>query len=436
MSKGTPWTFSKIKEKIIRLLRWSEQYTKIDMVYLASGGFWLLLTQGIISLSAFAVTITLTRLLPPEVFGEYRFALSLIPMLAIFTLPGMAPALTRAVARGAEPNLWHIIRTKIRFGILGTLASLLLALYYFHKGNTDLAYIFMTSSIFIPFYEAFLIYSPYLKGKMDFKTPSIYETISRIAQAAILIAVALLTHSTVLLILTFLTGQILTQFIAFLTTLRKNYKTQPQPQPTTKHPEDDVEEYGKKLFWVDLTGRMLDPLDKFLVWHFFGAKILAFYIVIFTLPFTLARIIAHLTQLSLPKLSTMTDTEHLSIFTKKTIQLFVILFFAYIILTPIFHILYQYIFPKYLDINLYIINIASLIIIIQPINVLFNNMLTATKKVREYAFNLMISIIVYILLFIFIANANIYSTLSAITLVFISHKILLIALQYYSITKY
>ena len=38
--------FKNFKDKTYNLLRWSEKYTKTDMVYLAQGSFWLSLGYG------------------------------------------------------------------------------------------------------------------------------------------------------------------------------------------------------------------------------------------------------------------------------------------------------------------------------------------------------------------------------------------------------
>ena len=80
----------KIKIKAYNLLRWSEKWTKTDMIYLARGGFWLTLGQVISSLSAFLLAIAFANLLPKETYGEYKYILSIASILAIPTLTGMA----------------------------------------------------------------------------------------------------------------------------------------------------------------------------------------------------------------------------------------------------------------------------------------------------------------------------------------------------------
>jgi len=59
-----------------KILRYSERYTQTDMVYFASGGFWLLLGQFISTISAFLLLIAFANFLPKEVFGTYQYILA------------------------------------------------------------------------------------------------------------------------------------------------------------------------------------------------------------------------------------------------------------------------------------------------------------------------------------------------------------------------
>ena len=59
--------------RLVRFLRWTEKYTRTDMVYLVSGGFWLSIAQIGTSILGFLLTMVLANLLAPELLGEYRF---------------------------------------------------------------------------------------------------------------------------------------------------------------------------------------------------------------------------------------------------------------------------------------------------------------------------------------------------------------------------
>ena len=93
-----------IRYKVKELLLRSEKYTKTDMLYLARGGFWLTLGQGLGIIAGLLLVIGFANLLPKEVYGNYKFILSLGGIIGAFTLTGMSIAVTQAVARGFEGN--------------------------------------------------------------------------------------------------------------------------------------------------------------------------------------------------------------------------------------------------------------------------------------------------------------------------------------------
>ena len=63
----------KYKNSVYTFLRKTEKYTKTDMVYLASGGFWLSIKTALSILIALSLSIAFANLLPKETFGEYKY---------------------------------------------------------------------------------------------------------------------------------------------------------------------------------------------------------------------------------------------------------------------------------------------------------------------------------------------------------------------------
>ena len=168
------------KKKIYKALKWSQKYTQTDMVYLARGGFWLVLGQTITSLAALALTLALANLLSIKTLGTYRYVLSIAGILAIPTLSGMNTALLQAVSRGKEGSLISILKTKLKWGSLATLGSIGVAGYYFLQGNNTLALAFLIISLFIPLMNTFIIYESFLQGKKRFDIQNKYRIITQI----------------------------------------------------------------------------------------------------------------------------------------------------------------------------------------------------------------------------------------------------------------
>ena len=85
-----------------KILRRSQKYTGTDNVYLAKSGFWLTLGQFFSLVVTFLSAVAFANLLDPTTYGNYKYVLSLLGILAVFCLDGMRTAVTQAVARGFE----------------------------------------------------------------------------------------------------------------------------------------------------------------------------------------------------------------------------------------------------------------------------------------------------------------------------------------------
>lgn len=119
------------KNRLYRLLRWSERYTKTDMIYLASSGWWLNLDVAIQSTLSLLLSITLANLLLPTVYGTYQYLVSIAALVAALCLSGMNSAVTQAVARGHEGVLRTSINFQLRWSVVPATLTLIGAVYYF-----------------------------------------------------------------------------------------------------------------------------------------------------------------------------------------------------------------------------------------------------------------------------------------------------------------
>ena len=111
-----------IQSRLYRILRISEKYTKTDMVYLASGGSWILIGTFISSLSSLLLVIAFGNLFPPEKYGVYQYVFSIASILATPTLTGMNTALIQSVTNGFDGSIIKGLSTKIRFGFIGAVS--------------------------------------------------------------------------------------------------------------------------------------------------------------------------------------------------------------------------------------------------------------------------------------------------------------------------
>ncbi|OGF26081.1 hypothetical protein A2303_04750 [Candidatus Falkowbacteria bacterium RIFOXYB2_FULL_47_14] len=257
------------KNKTAEFLRWTEKWTHTDMVYLAKGNFWLTIGQFVSIFAGGLTSIAFANFLPQEIFGLYRYILSFIGILTIPSLINMHSAVTMAVAKGNEGILMPAIKTKIKWGTIGSLASLLMAIYYFINHNNAVALSLLIITVFIPFYTAFSLYASFLSGKKKFGASTLISIVSQLFVAAVTIAVIYLTDNILIIIFVYFASRILFSYLALKYTIKK-YK------PNKNHNPEDVT-YGKHLSFMGVFGTITENIDKIIIFHYIGAAELAIY---------------------------------------------------------------------------------------------------------------------------------------------------------------
>ena len=361
------------KQKLISILRWSEKYTQTDMVYLTRGGFWLILGKIVFNISGFLLIIAFANLLSKEAYGTYQYVLSVASILAIPTLSGMNSAIVRAVAQGYEGSLLPAISTQIRWGILGGLASLGVAGYYFFTHNTTLALSFLIISFFIPLMNPLANYQAFWTGKKRFDVQTKYNTVIRLLAVGALIATLLLTKNLIFVFTVYFASYTLLYFIFFTITFKKI--------PPSQKQDPKAIPYGKHLSLLDIMGAIASQLDKILLWYFLGPEALAIYMFA-TAPVQQTKaLFKTLRPLALPKFSQYHTEKSKADLFKKVVKFFPVMAFvtiSYIILIPYFFGIFL---PQYAESIPYSQLFAMTMLFIPQI--LLITFLTAQKKTKE-----------------------------------------------------
>src|SRR3989344_7848517 len=168
-------------------LRWSERYTKTDMVYLASGGLWLILGQTVSALSALALAVAFANLVPQETYGAYKYITSMAAMFAIFSLPGIGVAVIRASAQGNEHVIHSATRARVLCSLAGTAVALLGSGWYWIHNNNELALALLIIAATLPVLDTTTTYLSYLAGKRRFDLQLKYQAMTQAVSVPILI---------------------------------------------------------------------------------------------------------------------------------------------------------------------------------------------------------------------------------------------------------
>ena len=162
-----------MKERAVSILHWGEQYAKTDLMYLTKNASWLTISQ--ISISAFALltSIAFAHFIPKEVYGSYRYLLSLFWTLTTFSLTGIPTALARAIAKGEDGAYKESIRLSLIWSGPMILISLGLAVYYFAQGNLLLFSGALIIAIIGPLMQPTYLFGSFLEGKRAFRATAI-----------------------------------------------------------------------------------------------------------------------------------------------------------------------------------------------------------------------------------------------------------------------
>mgnify|MGYP001597968786 CR=1 FL=1 len=363
----------KVKIGAHKFLRWSEKYTKTDMVYLAKGGSWFALGSAVTMLSAFILGITFASLIPKEVYGTYKYIISLSGIFGAFALTGLGTAVTQSVARGFDGVLKKAFSVNLRWSF-GIIASTIIgSLYYFLRGNMLLSLSILVIGAFLPFLNSANFYTGFLAGKKDFRRLNTFGMFRSFIPMVVLIATLLFTHDVLSIIIAYFAAHTFTTLLFYFFTTKKI------PENATVDPH--FFHYSKHLSIMNIIGATAGQLDNVLVYHFFGPAQLAIYYFATAIPDQLKGPLKGLNSLILPKFAERSSAEIHSSIKRKILLLFgamSLVVMAYIAIAPL---LYDLFFPQYSQSIAYsqIYALSFFGVAFSPIGIFF----TAKKKIRE-----------------------------------------------------
>lgn len=383
-----------LKDHLYQFLRVTERYIKTDMVYLAQGSFWLFMGQVAISLGAFLLAVAFANLMPPEVYGSYRYILSVAGFVSIATLPGMRAAVVRATAQGRGSAIYAATRARLMASFIGALGTLVLAGYYGFVGeNVTLAAAFCIVALTLPLFEVFDLYGSYLNGIKRFDVQARYAFVTQTLSVSVLIATVFLTDNLLLLLLAYFLPLAAIRYLLFKRTCRTI--------PHTHEPATETLTYGWHQTIMAALGIAALSIDKLLLWHALGPAELAIYLFAIALPEHLKGPLKSVGDLALPQFARRSGDElrvSMPVFWRK-MALYcagvLALSLLYIVAAPY---LYQVFFPAYDASVLYSqIFAISLCTVVSTVPV---SLLTAQHKLREQYSLSIIQPLIQIVLFV------------------------------------
>lgn len=255
----------------IKILNWAERVLKIDVHYLARGTFWSAISQVVITLSILALSIVISQHLPKEMYGEYKYVLSIVSLFSIFTLSGLGTSVLQSTARGFDSALVEGFRASLRWSILVFVGALTLASYYLFHDNYRLGLGILIGGSLSPFIAATGLATSFLVAKKDFRTLVLRGSIpSAFIPAVALMLTALLTDNPLAFVVVYFFTNAIAYFYLFWYTTRL-YRS------NLAHKDPGMLSYAKHLSFMGILGGFANNLDQILLFQYVGPAQLAIY---------------------------------------------------------------------------------------------------------------------------------------------------------------
>jgi len=374
----------KIKSIIIKILIKTQKYTGTDNIYLAKYSSYLIIGNVVSLAASFLLSIAFARLLPKEVYGDYRYILSIFEILAVSSLQGLNGVIIQGVARGFDGAIKEGLKTKLKWSLLGSFASLIVGIYFWITGNVNFTICFLIIAAFLPLMKGSELYQSVLDGKKLFGKRTKYSIIIQVFYTLSLLVALFLTKNLVLIVFIYFFSLTLVRTYFMLRGFKRfiaNNNTDPQ-----------IITYGKHTSLIGIIGLVSQQIDKILLFHFIGPIQLAIYSFA-TLPVdNLRSPLQTIQELALPKLSTRPTEEIKKTLPRKLLKacVFILLFIGiYIIIVPY---VFKIFFPQYLD-SVFYSKLYSFDLLVFPMSMMMLAIYAKMKTKELYKVNIINPII-------------------------------------------
>lgn len=390
-------------DKIDKIIERLGHYMHLDAKYYVKNLSYLICANIVSVLFALLLSIAFANFVSKEVYGQYSYILSILGVLAVFTLYGMNIAITQAVARDRDGVFIEGTKERFKWSIFGSIAIFGVGMYYLLNNSILLGKSFMVASLIFPFFYSFQTFSAFLSGKKLFGKLSMYQSIATTFSALITILVIYFSRDLVFILIASLVSHSL--FGGYFFNLsRKMAKN------------DDIDNasisFGKHMTLIAAISDVSLNIDKILLANFLSFEELAIYAFAIALPEQIKSSAKNIATLLLPKLSVMDENLIRNIMIKRFVQLTifaVLIIVVYIVCAPF---IYETLFPTYTE-SIFYSQIFMLSFITIPSLLITTTFKAKMRKKELYIFNICSPIVLTIMLFVLIPSYGIMGAIIA-----------------------
>ena len=313
-----------------------------DALYLREQGRYKAFGQAIVLVLSFILTWFLANYTSRDFLGKYQLILAFFAFMFIFSFPGIKDSIIQSTVRGYDYSFIHGTKKAIKLSILGSIAFILISIYYlFIKNDAAISIALLVCSLLFPLFYTLDNFTAYLDGKRKFREGLISSALITTTKAvAILLSVLLFKENIIIVISVFLLSQIsLYSFFFYKYALSvKDRKV-----------DSRLISYGWMMTKISFLTIISSKIDKILIGLFIGPAPLAVYSIGAIIPEKIRDFVKSIFSTFMPKFA----TKEMVATWKKIIVLFILGLMTSAIFMTSFPILIKFAFKNYLDSIIY-----------------------------------------------------------------------------------
>lgn len=331
--------------KISHVIQKINSFFQLDTKKIIGRATYLLGGQAIGNLLSFVVAMAFAHFVSKDLYGTYRYLISTISFIGVFSLTGLSTAIVRSTARGYD----HLYISSIKRSLLWSSPAILISIgagvWYVLNGNMVLGFSIAFGGILFPFIQALLLYRSYLNGKEYFKdlmtSNIVYSTVTSLA----ILVTLTFSPSVVALICTYYISNVLI-LIILTVYIRNKFKPNKNIDPES----GKLEHHMSLMNILDLGATQL---DKVILFQIEGPIEVARYVFATIIPEQLRGVVKYASTLSMPIFSGLEKkvaaTKGLFL-VKKLFLITIPIVILYIFVAPF---IYKVFFPSYIEVVSY-----------------------------------------------------------------------------------
>jgi O-antigen/teichoic acid export membrane protein len=316
---------------------------KTDIRYILRGGFWSVAGQVVSAACTLVLAMVVSRVLPKEIYGQYKYILAIVGLLTTLSLNSLGIAVFQSTTRGYDGALQEGFWLNLRWSALMFAGAFALGGYYFIFHNFTLAFGILIGGCLTPLLTSANFANSFLAGKKDFARQSLYFGIfeTMLSVAALLVTVLISKSPLTLAAAYFISNTLATLY--FYHRVIKVYR--PDPAKT----DTGMLTYGKHLSVLGVLGGIVSELDQILLFHFVGPAQLAVYAFATGIPDQLKGPLKNLDTMLQARFANYLPRDVRKNMANKSLWLFAFSVIVVAIYLPLAPLLFRILFPAYLS---------------------------------------------------------------------------------------